>query len=301
MTNRAPELQLERELFVRSLLPDMRGRLAMRLASILEPREVPAESWLFRAGEPSDEFFLIVDGRVSMEVAGHAPWVFGPRSMVGMLDINLGRPHRRGCRTLEPSRVLVGASKLWLDMFEDDPLFAEGAIRSLSLQLHQVSKPHTNPDQRLPAPTPAGQGPLPLYEKVLILRDTQIFEHAGTQAVASLAQVAEELELQAGAPLFARGEVQRTLYVVARGLIELRREDECVARCGPLTLVGAAAALSDELGAYSASALEPSLILRITAEDYYDQAEEHPQLTRAALAYLAIERERLMELDPPSE
>jgi CRP-like cAMP-binding protein len=300
MTSRAAEQQLERELFVRSLLPDMRGRLAMRLAGILEPREVPEGTWLFRAGEPSDQFFLIVEGRVSMEVPGHPPWIFGPRSLVGMLDINLGRPHRRDCRTLEPSRVLVGASKLWLDMFEDDPLFAEGAIRSLSLQLHGLWKQHASSehDQRSSA-TPPWPGPLPLYEKVLVLRDAQLFEHAGVQAVASLAQVADELELEAGALLFGVGEVQRTQYVVARGLIELRRGQEFVARCGPLTLVGAAAALSDQLGAYSATALSASLVLRIRAEDYYDQAEEHPELTRAALAYLAIERERMMDVDPP--
>jgi CRP-like cAMP-binding protein len=296
VTNDVPEL--ERELFVRSFMPDLRGIAAVRMASMLEPRELPAGTWLFRAGEAPDQFFFVLEGRVAMELAGHRPWIFGARSLVGMLDMNLGRPRRRDCRTLAPTRVLVGPSKSWLDLFEDDPLLAENAIQALSRQLHELWRQFNH---LLPAHSPLNvrplPRPLPLTEKVLVLRDTPLFQLAGTQAIASLAQVAEELELAPGAQLFAADEAHRMLHVVAEGQIELfDRSSWCF---GPQTLVGAAAALSGELGAYSARALERSLVLRIRAGDYYDQAEEHPQLTRAALAYLAIERERLMEIAPP--
>ena len=48
------ELHLERELFVRALMPTLRGDGAARLAALLELREVPADTVLFRRGEPVD-------------------------------------------------------------------------------------------------------------------------------------------------------------------------------------------------------------------------------------------------------
>jgi|GEM_PF-805420 len=319
MNERARETRLERELFVRSLLPELHGDAAARLAAMLEPRDLPAETWLFRAGEPSGEFFFIVDGQVSMELEGHAPWTFGSRSMVGMIDMNLRRPHRRGCRTTRATRVLVGKARVWTDMAEDDPLLGTTALAGMSTQLYALWREHGH--LLPPEPTVrrvATERPLPLYEKVLALRDTGLFRRAGTQALASLAQVSEELEFAAGAEVFATGHAERTLYVVVQGLVELSSPDveaklaapaplgqrehkprRHVVRFGALHVLAPAAAMCGQLGVYSARALEPSLLLRIRDEDYYDQAEEHPDLIRAALAYLATERERLMDLVPP--
>lgn len=319
MSDAAAETRLERELFVRSVLPELHGDAAARLAAVLEPRDVPAETWLFRAGEPSAEFFFIVEGHVSMELEGHAPWTFGARSMVGMIDMNLRRPHRRGCRTTRATRVLVGNARVWTDMAEDDPLLGNTALQAMSVQLHALWREHGY--LLPPEPTVrrvASERPLPLYEKVLALRDTGLFRRAGTQALASLAQVAEELEFGAEAEVFAVGHAERTLYVVVEGLIELafldaeasvaapatpgQREPNSlrhVVRFGPLHVLAPAAAMCGQLGAYSARALEASVLLRIRDDDYYDQAEEHPDLIRAALAYLVTERERLMDLVPP--
>jgi hypothetical protein len=41
-----------------------------------------------------------------------------------------------------------------------------------------------------------------------------------------------------------------------------------------------------------------AILLRIREEDYYDQSDEHPELTRAATAYLAIEFEKMMDVKP---
>lgn len=295
------DLQLERELFVRALMPTMRGGGAARLAAVLEPLEVPAETWLFRSGDPSERFFFVIDGQVSMEVEGHPPWIFGPRSLVGVTDMTLWRPHRRSARTTRPTRLLVGRSKLWMDMVDDDPLMAESAVNGISFGVHQLWKAHGHllPDEP-PRFSERFTAPLPLYQKALVLRDTPLFQRAGMQAIASLAQVAEELELDEGSMVFAEGEAKGTLYVVASGMIELRLGSGREVRVGPLGVLNAAAALSGQLGQYSARAAAASVLLEIQNDDYYDQSEEHPELTRAAMASLASERERLMDLAPPA-
>jgi len=43
------------------------------------------------------------------------------------------------------------------------------------------------------------------------------------------------------------------------------------------------------------------LVLCISEQDFYDQAEEHGRLTRGTLKYLVAELERLLELDETVE
>lgn len=300
MSEHDDQLQLERELFVRAFMPDLHGMGAARLAAKLEAREVPEGELLFRQGEPPLEYFFIIEGRVVMEAEGLPPWVFGDRSLVGMVDMTAWRPHRRSCRTTAPTRLLVGRSADWRDLVDDDPFMGEGAIHNFALRVHELwsDMGHLLP----PAPIAAAaslSSPLAMYEKALVLRDTPLLSRAHTQAIASLAQVAEELTFEAGEVLFTTGSAERALYAVASGVVVLRSLTERVMRVGPLQFLAPAAALSGQLGAFSAQAESDVIVLRIREEDYYDQAEEHPELTRAAMAFAATELERLMDLDPP--
>jgi CRP-like cAMP-binding protein len=66
---------------------------------------------------------------------------------------------------------------------------------------------------------------------------------------------------------------------------------------GPGDLVGAAAALCHALPAYAARAVGETVVLRISEQDFYDQAEEHARLTRGTLVYLVSELEPLLQID----
>jgi len=302
VSDRTHELRLERELFVRALMPTLRGDGAARLAGLLEARELPEGALLFREGAPPEEFFFIVEGRVVMEAPGLPTWSFSDRSLVGMVDMTAWRPHRRSCRTTRPTRVLVGRSAAWLDMLDDDPVMGEEAIHGFAQRLHDLT---SEVGSRLaPEPIVPDLGlspPLAIHERALVLRDSSLLLRASTQSIASLAQVAEELTLRAGAELFARGHGERALFVVASGVIALRWGSERLTRVGPLRFLAPAAALSGHLGEYSAHAETAAVVLRIREEEYYDQSDEHPDLTRAAMAFMAIEQEKLMDLRPPNE
>jgi CRP-like cAMP-binding protein len=294
------ELRLERELFVRALMPNMSGEGAARIAAVVEARDVPEGTWLFHRDDPPDEFFFIVEGRVVMEAEGHPDWAFGDRSLVGVVDMTASRPHRRSCRTTRRSRLLVGRAAAWLDIMDDDPLMGEGAIYFFALRAHTLwtELGHRREPERI-QPDAGLASPLAIHEKALVLRDTPLLARARIQAIASLAQVAEELTYPAGAQIFARAQAERALYAVASGVVTLRAANDRVVHVGPQRFLGAASALCGHLGDFSAHAETPVIVLRIREEDYYDQSDEHPELTRAALAYLATEVEELMDLEPP--
>ncbi|HTV23838.1 MAG TPA: cyclic nucleotide-binding domain-containing protein [Polyangiaceae bacterium] len=293
------QFKLERELFVRALMPTMHGEGAARIAALLEARDLPEGAILFREGDPPDQFFFVVEGRVVLEAEGLPDWVFGDRSLVGMVDMNAGRPHRRTCRTTRPTRLLVGRAAAWLDIMTDDPEMGDTAIYFFALRVHERSLELGHLLE--PAPIADGEigSPLAIHQKALVLRDTALLSRASTQAIASLAQVAEEITYPAGATLFARGQAERALYAVARGVVQLRASNGRVVRVGPQCFLAPESSLCGRLGEFSAEAETACSVLRIRVEDYYDQSDEHPDLTRAAMASLALEVERLIDLKPP--
>lgn len=294
------EARLERELFVRAMMPTMHGAGAARIAAVLEAREVPEGTLLFRQGEPPEEFFFVVQGQVVLEAEGVPDWTFGDRSLVGMVDMTAWRPHRCNCRTTRPTRLLVGRSSAWRDIMDDDPLMGEDAIYFFALRLHTswLELGHLLPPEPI-APDGGVGSPLAIHQRALVLRDTGLLERASTQAIASLAQVAEELAFPAGALLFAQGEAERALYAVASGVVALSPPSHRFVRVGPRRILAPAASLCGRLGDFAAHAETPVLILRVREEDYYDQSDEHPDLTRAAMAYMATELERMLDLKPP--
>lgn len=292
---------LSRELFVRSVLPGLTGDSTGRLIELLEARDVRAGAVLFERGEPSSRFYFVISGEVVMEHPEYPAWRFGPRSIVGIIDATLDRPYTRRARASQDSSLLVARTSAWFDLLEDDPGLSSGTTVSLARQIHSQWLTLGPRLGQLPvddSPPPAG--PLELYEKLLALRDAQLLRTAGLQATASLAEVAEEQRLEAGETLFDTGSDPSTLYILAHGAVELSRQQPALTVIhGPGSLIGGPPALARALGEYSAHALRPSVVLRISDEDYYDQAETHPELIRAALAYLLSAREALLKVKPP--
>ena len=292
---------LARELFVRSTLLGLGGEAAARLAAALIPLPARAGDVLFEPGQRPERLFMVIEGELALELPGAEPWLFGPRSIVGIIDVMVDRPHVRRCVVRSDARLLVARANVWLDLIEDDGVLTRGAVKSTARSLHEL---WLELAAKLPVPLLAyvnlPPAPLPLYEKILILRDATLLRNAGMQGTASLALVAEELRVESGQVLFEQGGEKDTLYVVGAGTVELVHEARgVVSSYGPGSLLGGAAALAGELGAYSAHAIEPSTLLRIRDEDFFDQAEEHPDLGRAALSYLMLEREPLLLLRPP--
>jgi CRP-like cAMP-binding protein len=280
-------------------MPNMSGEGAARIAAVLEAREVPEGTWLFHRGAQPDEFFFIVEGQVVMEAEGLPDWTFGDRSLVGMVDMNSGRPHRRNCRTTRPTRLLVGRAPAWLDIMDEDPVMGDTAIYFFALRVHTGSLELGHLLEPEPIAESEIGSPLAIHQKTLVLRDTPLLSRASTQAIASLAAVAEEITYPAGASLFASGQAEQALYAVARGVVVLRSEAGRAVRVGPQRFLAAEASLCGRLGDFSAQAETACSVLRIRVEDYYDQSDEHPDLTRAAMAALALQVEKLMDLKPP--
>lgn len=106
-----------------------------------------------------------------------------------------------------------------------------------------------------------------IIEKVLILRSVSIFAEVSEQYLNHLAASAQEVRLAAGETLFSQGDFGTALYVILHGKVRVHVGETTIAELGDLQVVGEMAALDPEPRSASVSAVEKSLLLRITSDD----------------------------------
>jgi CRP-like cAMP-binding protein len=292
-----PQSMIEREIFLRSM---SLGRFTgtRQLGRAMHDVFFEAGSVIYKEGSPADDLYFVVRGTVALTKPGEPPWEFGPRSVVGIIDADQNRPHRRTAVALTDVEALKLSSEDRLEVLEDNFEQARSLILFTSDAVHQLALTLPSGGFSEPEPTEQEIEPeeLPLVERVLTLRDVPAFRKASIQALVSLAPVAEESRVRAGETLFRVGEVTGVFYVVARGMVELERQAPRIsARFGPASIVGGSAAFGDVERSYAARAIQDSVLLRIPEEDFFDVMEDHFDLARSVFAYIAAEREAVME------
>lgn len=296
-----PRMAVEREIFLRSMaLGRPAGRDNGRLGDSMREVFFEAGRTLYEAGDPSDEIFFIVRGVVEARKPGAPPRRFDARSVVGVLDATREVPHDRSAVAVTDVEALLLRNEDRLDALEDSFEYTREIILFTAESLHELTLRSPTLGAAEPQPqaleNEALPDPLPLIERVLTLREVAVFAKASLQTLISLAPVAHEVRVPAGATLFRAGEVHAVFYVVARGCIELTRETPPGrARFGPATMVGGAPALGDAERIYTAQAVTDSVLLCFREGDFFDVLEDHFDLTRSVLACIASERIRLVE------
>ena len=125
-----------------------------------------------------------------------------------------------------------------------------------------------------------------LVETVFLLQQIDILQDARSDHLALLAGIAEEVDVPGETVLLREGEPGEALYVVIRGTVALSGAG------GDLVLKDGRAfgtwALIDEVpSVVGAVTTEPTRLLRIGREEYYDLLTDHPELAIGMLQGLA--------------
>jgi CRP-like cAMP-binding protein len=299
-TERGLHSAVERELFMRSLLfgrPLASG--AKQLGRGMRERFFEAGSVLYEAGAPADYVYFIVSGQVRLSAPGVPDWEFGSSSVIGGVDADLERPYTRTARALSDVEALVLNNDDRLEVLEDNFEQTRGMIRFMAERLYQMTQqlPGTDSVRELDYAACPKREPLPLVERVLTLRESPIFSRCGIQALVSLAPLIEEEQFAPGQILYEPGNTRGAFCVIACGTVEVSRgARQSISHYGPGTLVGGAAALADIERDERARAIDDGLALRVRLEEFFDVMEDHFDLARSVFAYLAAERERVMNL-----
>ena len=107
-------------------------------------------------------------------------------------------------------------------------------------------------------------------EKIIILKDVNIFRYTPDDVLLDIAQVLHEEIVSPGELIVKEGEMGDTMYIIVNGKVEVRKNDKKVAEFGPREFFGELAALSPEVRTASVYSVENTLLFKIRNEELYE-------------------------------
>jgi CRP-like cAMP-binding protein len=124
-------------------------------------------------------------------------------------------------------------------------------------------------------------------ERVSVLHRAPLFAEVPGHALVAVARLLEEVHVESGTTFIERGALEDWLYVIAAGSARVHVGDRTLTLLEPGAIVGELAVLAPAPRAASATAVEPSLLLRLRRGPFEELLEDRPEIARAVIHTLA--------------
>lgn len=132
-----------------------------------------------------------------------------------------------------------------------------------------------------------GAAPMLLdIEKLLILKTVPIFVEAPDHVLAQVVSILEEQEFSAGQRIFEMGDLGTSMYVIVSGKVRVHLEDRELTVLGERQVFGELALLDPEPRSASVTAIEPTLLFKISQSAIYELMTNHIEITRGIMRVL---------------
>jgi len=110
------------------------------IARIARVVDAPAGAILTHADEPGDEFFLILDGTASVDVAAEKRGPLGPGAFFGEMSLLDGGPRSATIVAETSVRLLVISRQNFSELLEDVPGLTQSLLATLSRRVRQAEE-----------------------------------------------------------------------------------------------------------------------------------------------------------------
>ncbi|MBI4545893.1 MAG: cyclic nucleotide-binding domain-containing protein [Gemmatimonadetes bacterium] len=131
------------------------------------------------------------------------------------------------------------------------------------------------------------RGMIPVIEKVMVLKGSSLFRTLPGDELLGVARVAEDLHLPAGEVLFREGDPGDAFYVVLTGSVRIDRGGRRIALLGAREGLGEMALLDREPRSATATAAEPTTLLRIDRDSFDALVDRNPAIARGIYRVLS--------------
>ena len=95
------------------------------------------DDYIFKQGEKGDKAFLLLDGRVAIEVNGKKVAEISEMEIFGEMSLILKKPRSASIKALKPSIVLPIDQKILQDLLEGCPPVVASLVKQLAYRLSQ--------------------------------------------------------------------------------------------------------------------------------------------------------------------
>ncbi len=130
-----------------------------------------------------------------------------------------------------------------------------------------------------------------MIERVFILKRTPIFRDVADEILASLVRYLEEDHVESGHVIFERGDVGKSMYVIASGRVRLHNGETEAAVLNAYDVFGELSVLTSEVRALTATAAQDTALLRLDQDIFYELMAGNPAISRSIIEVL-VERLR---------
>ena len=260
--------------------------LADKMTEFLLPRGTP----LYEAGSTSDSLFFIMEGAVRQGQRGYTRFV--PGDVLGFVDAMTDSLHRFTAVAEVDSVVLRLRLDDWLIFIEDHPQI----VRRLVRQGRGMDRPRPDawgqdPDVAATLLADAQDEDSPsasFVRRLLAARATPLLRRAGIQALAQLVHSAKIIGLGATTPLTSPSP---GLWIVVRGTVRSKAgpsaQDAEEHDFPPGTLLYSLSSLEQMPDFFETRAVTGAELMLVPTEDFFETMQDHFDLVRSALAYMA--------------
>ena len=98
------------------------------------------DDYIFKQGEKGDKAYLLLDGRVAIEVNGKKVAEISEMEIFGEMSLILNKPRTASIKALKPSIVLPINQKILSDLLSECPPVIASLVKQLAYRLSQCDQ-----------------------------------------------------------------------------------------------------------------------------------------------------------------
>ncbi len=273
----------ERAIYLRSIpvAAELPARVLHLVALSLTERELPTGHGVQKAGEPVESLHLLTSGELSLVRDGVEVGSLAPPQSVGFLDILARADGSYDAVTKTATTTLELRAERLFELMEDHFDLLRATLRYAAERLLQEmqelpAQALSFAPERMPIPIPGRA--LDLVERVLLMRNMNVFRRTNVNALSVLTEHMPEIRVAAGTRLFEVGEAPTFTVFVVDGTVRCTAADGRSFTHGAGTATGGVESLADEPRWYEAVAETDLIYLRGSADTLVDMMEDNPDI-----------------------
>jgi CRP-like cAMP-binding protein len=248
------------------------------LAENLEEIGLPAGAAVGTPGQRQPALYIVVHGR--LEAAGGASW--GPNRMFGAVEVLADRAPAEVVRAAVATTALRLDGNACVELLEDNFGTLVLVLRDLARRL----APFTSGRRARVAP-PASADPLDMVQRLIVLRGQLPFAAGRLQALATLAQLSEEVRWPAGTVIVRAGALADAVLVLLEGTVAVRGDDGTTTIRAAGDAIGGLETLAGGRHAATVEAVTATRALVSRGDAVLDVIEDHTDLGLAMIEAIA--------------
>ena len=123
-------------------------------------------------------------------------------------------------------------------------------------------------------------------EKVLVLKNIPAFADASESALSDFIYASEEVAFAKGKDILKQGDTNNFLYIVLSGMVQLREGETILNEIQSQEMFGEMTALIPSVIDVTVTAIEETVVLRISSENLYEMMSLHPNIAKGIIKTL---------------